>query len=52
MHWKKKFDQFRRFVVKSMSLIKDDGNGNGNVKDNDLIGWMKKSNRAARAARN
>ena len=28
-----------------------DGNGNDNLQINDLIGWMRKNNRAARAAR-
>ena len=34
-----------------MSLSKDDGNGNDDVRNNNLIGWMRKNNRAARAAR-
>ena len=38
----------RHFLNCSMSLIKDDGNSNDN--DNDLIGWLMKSNRAVRAA--
>ena len=44
------FPQF--FLLCSpLSLRKDDGNGNDDARKQSLIGWMRKNNHAARAAR-
>jgi len=45
------FLNFENFASTLGSLSKDDGNGNDDARNNDLIGWMVTNNRAARVAR-